>query len=36
MQIAEVTESFGKELARKWYNETANVGSLAPNIGKEA
>ena len=34
IEIAEVTESFGEELARKWTNETSTVGSLEPNIGK--
>ena len=34
IKIAEVTESFGEELARKWTNETSNVGSLEPNIGE--
>ena len=32
MEIAEITESFGKELADKWSNETSAVGSSEDNI----
>lgn len=32
MEIAEITESFGKELAEKWSNKTSAVGSSEDNI----
>ena len=35
MEIAEITESFGKELAEKWSNKTSAVGSSEDNIGKQ-
>ena len=35
MEIAEVTESFGKGLADKWSNETSTVGSSEDNIGEQ-
>lgn len=35
MEIAEITESFGKELADKWSNETSAVGSSEDNIGEQ-
>ena len=35
MKIAELTESFGKELADKWSNETSAVGSSEDNIGEK-
>lgn len=35
MKIAEITESFGKELAEKWSNETSAVGSSEDNIGEQ-
>jgi len=35
MKIAELTESFGKELADKWSNETSAVGSSEDNIGEQ-
>ena len=34
MEIAEVTESFGKELAEKWSNEASAVNSSDTNIGE--
>ena len=34
IEIAEITESFGKELADKWSNETSAVGSSEDNIGE--
>ena len=34
IEIAEVTESFGKELADKWSNETSAVISSETNIGE--
>lgn len=34
MEIAEVTETFGKELAQKWSNETSTVVSSDANIGE--
>ncbi|XP_020624322.1 adhesion G protein-coupled receptor L3-like [Orbicella faveolata] len=36
MEIAEITESFGKELADKWSNETSAVGSSEDNIFLQA
>lgn len=35
MEIAEITESFGKELAEKWSNKTSAVGSSEDNIGEQ-
>lgn len=35
MEIAEITESFGKELADKWSNGTSAVGSSEDNIGEQ-
>ena len=35
MRIAEITESFGKELAGKWSNETSPVRSSEDNIGEQ-
>ena len=35
MEITEITESFGKELAEKWSNKTFAVGSSEDNIGKQ-
>ena len=35
MEIAEITESFGKELADKWSNETSAVSSSEDNIGEK-
>lgn len=35
MRIAEITESFGKELAGKWSNETSTVRSSEDNIGEQ-
>ena len=34
IQIAKVTELFGKELARKWANETTILLSLQSNVGE--
>jgi len=36
IQIAEVTEAFGKQLADKWSNESSGVGSLESNIVLQA
>ncbi|XP_022779945.1 adhesion G protein-coupled receptor L4-like [Stylophora pistillata] len=36
MEIAEVTETFGKELAQKWSNETSTVVSSDANIALQA
>lgn len=35
IEIAEITESFGRELADKWSNETSAVGSSEDNIGEK-
>ena len=35
MEIAEITEFFGKELADNWSNETSAVGSSEDNIGEK-
>ena len=34
MEIAEITETFGKELAHKWSNDTSGMVSLDANIGE--
>ena len=34
IQIARVTESFGRELAHIWSNESSSVTTLESNIGK--
>lgn len=34
IQIAEVTELFGKELASRWFNETTDLSSFQSNIGE--
>lgn len=34
IQIAEVTELFGKELASRWSNETTDLSSFQSNIGE--
>lgn len=34
IEIAEITESFGKELAYKWSNETSAISSSEDNIGE--
>ena len=34
IQIARVTESFGRELAQIWSNESSSVTTLESNIGK--
>lgn len=35
IEIAEITESFGKELADKWSNETSAISSSEDNIGED-
>ena len=34
IQIAKVTESFGRELAQIWSNESSSVTIMESNIGK--
>lgn len=36
MEIAEITETFGKELAHKWSNDTSGMVSLDANIALQA